>query len=262
MIGICKLCLQSRLLQRSHLLPAAVYKRLYSQKAANPNPLLISSAAIVQTSRQTQTWLLCTDCEDVLNRRGERWLLPLIANADKTFLLYDRLSKIQPDVVLPKFTAYAAVKSSEINVNALTHFALGIFWKASVHSWRSQNPETQINLGPYQESLRNYVLHSSSDNFPKNISLMVVLLPPSNVPLLANIPVGGPRGEGYRNYKFYIPGIQFVLCVGKTVDLDICFYNNPLHPIYVQDIRKEIEKDPIMLMNKLRSRNQTGNLQR
>jgi len=37
----------------------------------------------------------------------------------------------------------------EIDVEKLTHFALGIFWKAGVHSWKKNK-----NLGVYGQPLR------------------------------------------------------------------------------------------------------------
>jgi len=42
----------------------------------------------------------------------------------------------------------------EIDVEKLTHFALGIFWKAGVHSWKKNKDEPMINLGVYGQPLR------------------------------------------------------------------------------------------------------------
>jgi hypothetical protein len=248
----CKLCLQNKPLQESHLIPAAVYKRFYSPSHPNPNPMLISSRGVIQTSRQTKTHLLCNECEDVLNRNGEKWVLPRIANVDKSFPLFDMLTKVSPDCVLPNISAYSASRNQEINVAALTHFAMGIFWKASVHHWQGRDNTPQISLGPYSEELRKFVLDPSGNAFPEHVTLMIALLLPSNVPLLTNIPVRGPSGDGFRNFKFYIPGVQFILSVGKTVSYEVCFHNNPLHPICVQDLRKDVERSPMRLMNEAR----------
>ncbi len=248
--GICKLCQQDRDLQESHLIPAAVYKRFHSLASPNPNPLFISSRGVIQTSRQTKTRLLCAECEDILNREGEKWVLPLIANEDKTFPLYEILTRVAPDCTLPNITAYAAIRNPGIKIKELTHFAAGIFWKASVHSWRSGKNETQIELGPYEERLRSYVLEPQKAPFPENVTLMITLLPPSNVPLMTNIPMRGPSGEGFRNFRFYMPGIQFILSVGKGVECETCFQTNPLHPICVSDIRRDIERGPRALIRK------------
>jgi hypothetical protein len=251
--SLCKLCLRDELLQSSHLLPAAIYKRFRSP--IHPNPMFITARGSIKTSRQTKTLLLCSRCEDVLNRGGEKWVLPLIANSDKTFPLYDILTRVAPDCRLPTITAYAAARNPEIKIDALTHFAMGIFWKASAHSWHKRDDDPQIKLGPYAEPLRLFVLDPQKTEFPNHMTLMIALLPPSNVPLLANLPVRGPNGDGFRNFKFYIPGIQFVLSVGKTVELETCFHNNPLHPICVQDIRKDVERSPMRLMRESRALN-------
>jgi hypothetical protein len=45
--------------------------------------------------------------------------------------------------------------------------------------------------------------------------------------------------SGARNYVFNVPGMQFVLTVGKTISREekqTFFYANPLHPIIVTDL--------------------------
>lgn len=210
--------------------------------------MFISSKVAVQTSKQTKAPLLCKECEDLINKQGERWTLPRIANEDKSFPLHTSLVTAEPDFVQRDMVGYSAAKNSEIDVQALTHFALAIFWKASVHNWHDLGSDPQIDLGPYEEKLRGYVRNPRNETFPDHVTLLITLLPPANVPLLTNIPVRAPGGEGFRNYKFYIPGIQFVLSVGKTVDDEVCFYNNPLHFIWVSDIRSYVERSPARLI--------------
>jgi hypothetical protein len=180
--GICKLCEKDSNLQNSHLIPASVYKRLQSRTAPNPNPVLIKPGTAFQTSRQTTTYLLCSVCENVLNSKGEKQVLPLLAKEDLTFPLYDLIIKVPPDCVLEKIVAYAAARNPEIPVQALTHFALGTFWKASVHHWHGNDTNLQINLGPCEKSIRLFV-----------------------------------RDPEKTNFRFYVPGIQF-----RTFGRKIC----------------------------------------
>lgn len=238
------MCLRAGLLENSHLIPASVYKRFYSQNAPNPNPMLISSRGFVQTSRQTKAYLLCSDCESLLNREGERWVLPLIANPDQSFPLYDILARVPPDSILPEITAFAAVRNSEINVQALTHFALGIFWKAAVHYWIGGKKETQIKLGPYEERLREFVHSPRTGPLPDGIALLIAVLPPPKISMLADIPNRGPNGDGFHNFRFYVPGIQFILSVGNGIDHETCFQSNPLHPICLANIADQVERGP------------------
>jgi hypothetical protein len=242
--GLCKLCGKDSLLEDSHLVPAAVYRLLRSSISANPNPVFITARGAVQTSGQAKTYLLCRSCEDILSSEGERRVLPLLAREDKTFPLYDLLMKVSPDLITENVTAYAAARNPQIPVEALTHFALGIFWKASVHHWHGSKTENQIILGPYEQKIRSFIREPRKNPFPENVALMVAVLPPPNVTLLMNLPEQAPRGGGFRNFRFYIPGVQFVLGVGKNVETDTCFQTNPLHPIWVQDFSTAVNEIP------------------
>ena len=61
-IGKCKLCLQTKELQYSHLLPSSLYEKSRWDKATNPNPALLSAKGMVQTSKQIRDYVLCRDC--------------------------------------------------------------------------------------------------------------------------------------------------------------------------------------------------------
>ena len=131
-IGKCKMCLHEKMLVRSHLMPAALYD--YCRKGEH-RPIKVGMGFVVPTDRQTQDYLLCEDCEDVLNSGGERWILDKLATWERTFPLYDVLTKVPPLFDEDGMVVYLAGQNPEIAVEKLTHFALGLFWKASVHSW-------------------------------------------------------------------------------------------------------------------------------
>jgi hypothetical protein len=92
--------------------------------------------------------------------------------------------------------------------------------------------------------MRAYVHAPDGISFPGNMALMVTVLPPPKIPLLLGPPARGPNGDGYRNFRFYVPGIQFVLSVGKTVDRDVCFVSNHARPIWVHDIEDMVNAIP------------------
>jgi hypothetical protein len=238
--GICKLCGHEGDLLNSHLMPASAYRPLTAPDSPNPNPVLIRAGTSYQTSRQTTAPLLCRGCEQVLNQMGERRVIPLLAKRDLSSPIYELLAKMPWDVNWEGMTAYSAAKNAEIPVEAIAHFALGVFWKASVHSWHAADNDPLINLGPYEKPLREHVLAAKDHPFPKNMALLVTLLPPPKIPLLLSSPARGPNGDGFRNFRFYVPGIQFVLSVGKTLDTEVCFISNPLHPICVSDIAEKV----------------------
>jgi hypothetical protein len=62
---------------------------------------------------------------------------------------------------------YLATQNPEIEVEKLTHFALGLFWKASVHSWRGDTTRPRIDLGPYSEEIRKWLRGQNA--FPKYV---------------------------------------------------------------------------------------------
>ena len=150
MQGKCQLCLKQADLQESHLLPAAVYKmcRNESGEVADPigvrNDPRIKSFRVFQSSRQITGQVLCFSCEQLLNLYGEDWVLPQLSTVEG-FPLHDKLATIQPEIVEKDLAVYASVKANDIRTDFLTHFALGVFWKAGVHNWNTGYPNIRRN---------------------------------------------------------------------------------------------------------------------
>jgi hypothetical protein len=210
----------------------------------NPNPVLVRSGTAVQTSLQAKAHLLCSLCEQLLNKKGEKLILPLTATRDLSSPIYELVRNLPLWMEEDRILAYSAAESPKLPVAALAHFAMGIFWKAAVHGWHNGAGNPLIRLGPYQEPLRRYVQTPEENPFPDNMALMVIVLPAPKIPLLIGAPAPGLHGEGYKNYRFYVPGIQFVLSVGQTVDREFCFVSNSLHPIWVNDIGDKVNAIP------------------
>jgi hypothetical protein len=111
-------------------MPASLYE--YCRKGEH-RPLRLGGGFVMPTDRQTQDYLLCEDCEDILNQGGESWIADKLATWERTFPLYELLTKQPPDFDEEGMVVYFAAKNPEVKVDKLTHFALGMFWKASVH---------------------------------------------------------------------------------------------------------------------------------
>ncbi|MDE3135821.1 MAG: hypothetical protein KGL59_04570 [Acidobacteriota bacterium] len=244
--GKCSLCLQTKEIVSSHLIPAAAYKHLRSE---NSEPLLISSTKAVQTSRQIQYPLLCLECEGLLNREGENWLLPLLATVKGTFPLHEILANGEPGIEIGKAKLYAAARNPAIDVEKLAHFATGVFWKASVHSWGIANRrESLINLGKYGEPIRQYLRGEAV--FPQKTALAIAVLPASASEISFFTPRLSSKGE-YHLYTFYLLGIQFMLLAGNCVsreEKEVCFVSNPAHPILVDDFSERLIKNQFIPM--------------
>lgn len=241
---LCKLCEQEGNLQDSHLVPRSAYKPLTAPGEPNPNPVLVRAGSAHQTSRQTKTYLLCSACEQLLSKKGERQILPLLARQDRSSPLHEVVRKLPVCIQQDNIRAYSAAENTEFPADALAHFAMGIFWKAAVHNWHCRDRDPLIELGPYEEPTRAYVRAQGEASFPSNMCLMVTVLPPPKIPLLLGVPVRGLNGDGYRNFRFYVPGIQFVLSVGKAVEREVCFVSNPARPIWVHDIEDLVNAIP------------------
>src|SRR6266545_1022909 len=99
-IGVCRLCLQTGQLQNSHLLPKALSKLLTTlakaSAASNANPIAITPAVALQTSRQVCDYLLCAACEDLLSKGGEKWVVGNCWRSDEKFSLRSSLEKTTP----------------------------------------------------------------------------------------------------------------------------------------------------------------------
>ena len=106
-------------------------------------------------------------------------MIPQLARSEE-FPLYDIVSQFQPTYVMSDFFVYSAAPMTEIDAEQLSHFGMGVFWKASVHNWRSKAGLFRIDLGPYADEIRRFLLDGS---FPEHAALWVCVVPPT-VPLL------------------------------------------------------------------------------
>jgi hypothetical protein len=209
--GNCALCLLDKPLCKSHLIPKDVYKLCNSEDL---DPIVFNERVAMPTSRQVQTPLLCFQCEQLLNENGEKWVLPLLCTIDGKFPFYDILTTIPADLDDSDLKVYAGSKNPEIEVKKLMHFAMGIFWKASVHRWRGEGIGTLIELGPYGEVVRTFV--RGEGMFPAHMALLVQVIPPSQCLIASMTPYEGDR-LGWRAFFFHVPGLHFTLSVGKAV---------------------------------------------
>src|ERR1019366_2117069 len=96
-LGFCALCLQTKQLRDSHLLPAGVLRLLRDDSLKNPNPFVMSLDYVGQTSCQAKQYLLCQDCEQRLSREGENWTIKhCYHESDRSFPLRDLLKGETP----------------------------------------------------------------------------------------------------------------------------------------------------------------------
>jgi hypothetical protein len=254
-IGKCALChREGQELQDSHYLPAGVYRVVRNENVedGNPNPILFHSEAVVQTSKQITDYLLCHDCELRLSRNGEDYFLKYCWRRNG-FRLHAILDAASPSIVSGSIKVYSADKFPEIDIRALTYFGASMFWRDSVHHWKSKNyTSEQIQLGPYEEQFRTYLLGES--DFPEHCVLWISV--PENItPLtaLSLTPYGGSNFNGVRLYKLVVLGVGFLLYVGRALTAEhreLCSVRGKGHPIYKTDLLEQgITKDLFQLFS-------------
>ncbi len=247
MIGECKLCLKKNILKKSHLLPAAIYRRLRNENEKNPNPVLISNKAAVQTSKQLWANLLCKDCEQRLNKYGEKWVLENCIQKNRSFPIASILASRTPNVSSPNNPTkiYYASNIPEINISALSYFAASIFWRGSIYAWKNDGSKP-ITLGSLQEEIRKYLLRLI--DFPKNCSLWVYVREGKETDHMTYLlPSEGRKGD-IHICKYAIPGLAFMLLISDTININetqFCIMHGKGNPIIVTTILEKLLVDEV-----------------
>jgi len=112
-----------------------------------------------------------------------------------------------------------------------------MFWRASAHKWKGN---AGIRLGPYEESLRIYLMGESP--FPQSCVLWVSV-PETSTPLtgLSLSPYGG-RYKDCHAYKLVVLGVGFNLFIGQRIPPECrsaCFVHAEGNPIFGTDMLEE-----------------------
>ncbi|MGA8143888.1 MAG: hypothetical protein WB987_08385 [Candidatus Acidiferrales bacterium] len=220
-VGVCKLCHEKAELQDSHFLPAWLYK-LCRDVENNKHPVTIAGGVAKQTSNQASDHVLCHNCEERFNVRGEEWLHTRVATPDG-FAIQQILKAAEPKVSGEKLALYAGAEIPALDMDQLAYFGLSVFWRSSAHAWPDPNQPGRkmlgINLGPYEESLRLFLLDKGP--FPKTASIIVSVWPYDKQPPIAfNTPVSANKGA-FHSHMFYVPGIDFKFVAGKALPEEI-----------------------------------------
>jgi hypothetical protein len=241
-IGQCKLCLQQKEVRDSHLLPAALYRKTRNPRSENPNPVLVTPDVAIQTSEQIKDYLLCGDCEQRFNVKGEQWVMRQVC-VEREFGLLDKLREIPPEQSCEGLELYSAAQRPAIDITSLGYFALSVLWRAGVHNWRVLNANTaEVTLGPYREVLRRYLY--GTDPFPENVVVWVTactdfysqgaFFEPALTIMKEPVP--------YTCYGFLIRGIFFNVYLGNRIPVTVkrlCCVTSPEKWILVRSMENE-----------------------
>lgn len=236
------MCMRVTSLVKSHLMPASLYA--YCRKG-DLGPVKVGDGIVLPTDRQTKAHLLCSDCEHILSVGGESWIADKLATWERRFPLYDLLTKYSPDVDEDGVAIYFTNKNSEVKADKMAHFALGMFWKAAVHSWRGGETEPRIELGPYAEQIRTWLI--GEPGVPEHVYLIAAVSRPELAQITLHDPYEG-ECEGWHSFFLHVSGILFMLAIGKTVDSSLQWLSIPTRTAPTQPKRALIRGKFMLLV--------------
>lgn len=214
--GQCGLCREQRSLQKSHLMPAALYKLARDPARRNPNPVMITGGRASATSHQVAARFLCVDCEGRLSTAGERYVLGQCARPNGEFKIRELLQRAAPSFEGENFRVYDAATLLRTHTEYYLYFAASVFWRGSARAWSPPSANhRRFTLGDaYQEEFRLYLLGSAA--FPRNGRLVVHIWSDQAIDFTTIAPCTF-LVDGERRHKFCIPGITFILFLGSRV---------------------------------------------
>ena len=252
-IQLCPMCQTTKEVISSHLIPAALYKECHLPGGF---PIIYNSKLAYEGSHQMQTPLLCMDCEDILNKSGENWIIPLFAKSDGSFGFHDLLTSVPPAAAFDDTRVYFAANTPQVLCDKVIHFAMGVFWKAAVHPWNPGKNEPLIGLREYAEPIRRYLRGEAP--YPDDMILNIGILPVPVKHLAISAPYQGSNAK-VTNFLFYAVGIEFTILVGKELTDEEkrgSFTHNPGRPIIEVDFSpmlREITADVMKTAHKAKN---------
>ena len=253
MVGRCRLCLNDRELLESHFVPKALY-RLVRAGTKGAHPVLVSADERRQTSRQAVQKLLCAECEKRFDQNGENWVLRHCYRGRGVFRLRELLNQAAPVHAGEEETIYSAYSVRGLEIDPLIYFCASVVWRASVVDWwASERKYEHVELGDrYQDTIRRYLLGETS--FPETTAVAVVVSGLVTPVLTFNFPVH-LRVEFCRYYRFHVPGLTFLMAVGRQVTDyfgEICIVRSEVHPVFVSKMGDErVQSEILRMMGKV-----------
>jgi uncharacterized CHY-type Zn-finger protein len=207
----CRLCFEVHPLRNSHFLPRGMYKVM--RDTDDPKHVILRPGRTSRTTKQVRDYLLCDECEERFNSRGERWVLANGLQKCGEFPLQAMLKAAEPTVRGEQFLAFSGLTTPGVSADSLVYFAASVFWRSAVHDWGVGH---RVNLGVYEEQLRRYLLGLTG--FPQHAALVVFVTDQIKPIAAATTPSGGRVQDGsYFQYKFHLPGLQFFLVLGQRM---------------------------------------------
>ena len=123
-----------------------------------------------------------------------------------------------------------------VSTERLAHFALGVFWRASAHNWKTLGLQTtSIDLGALTEPIRLYL--SGEGLFPDGMVLVMTVCTDHGSQGLVFAP-SPMKGGMYPAFSMMVRGIKFTLVSGNNLPEEIrdaCCVRSVREAIFMRD---------------------------
>jgi hypothetical protein len=155
--------------------------------------------------------------------------------------MLERLNVAAPVRWTPKGTEFSGAAIG-VSTERLAHFALGIFWRASVNKWRTLGLQTtSIDLGALTEPIRLYL--RGEGPFPTDCTLLMTVCTDHGSQGLLFAP-NPTKGGIFPCFSMLVRGIKFTLVVGDDLPPELreaCCVNSARKAIFMRDCAAETQ---------------------
>jgi hypothetical protein len=249
--GKCKLCLQTRELCDSHLLPKAMYELLRETTPDYAHPTIITKGKTYRTSAQCRAFAFCHECEHRLNVSGEAYMVRLVSRKG-SFPFLEMLGN--PSHIAGQLAYHTLSSDTPIDRDKVGYYGLSIFWRSSAVRWSTRSYKTiSIILGKkYNEAVRVFLLGMAP--IPNNVFLAVTACTDSLARRCLCVPTVSLNSR-FSTYAFNTLGVLFQLAIGKAVPEELkrtCFLPSSQPRILVRDCEGKLVEGmrPLLLGQK------------
>lgn len=168
-IGHCKLCLNKKTLRRSHVIPNAIFKRLFRENQGKA--IIFSDEESSWLEYSSDSWwepLLCEECESLINRSYEQYALAALRNSLRSVVV----QRVGEGIVF-----------SSIDTVRIQLFIVSMMWRAAVSTlpvyskvylppvWEKEIRDCLLKQKKLRSSLVSIRMSRLSDGTPNGFSL-------------------------------------------------------------------------------------------
>lgn len=223
--GVCKLCRRTAELQKSHLIPRAIFQKVKGGEKENIARIEKNIGATYPPGGgHIKAELLCHECEELFSK-SEKTVANDCYVFNGRFPLFEKTKSISisdqyRQLTLPiNKTSRFIFKddwNNVINGNAFLYFALSIFWRTSIFYWPRIGSSYYDALGrKYSEQIRMFLL-TQNHQYLSHIYVCAVIQTVTPLAVIS-FPSCTKMNMFCWSHSFFIPGIMFIMYVGKQL---------------------------------------------